>query len=245
MAQSWPANIESASSVALALSVWLFYLVDRWLDGLSHNPALISARHVFYRRQRRPLAALIAVVAAALTYSCTRLSKPMLVYGTLLGVLAVLYLFSVHVRSGAMRRWYSKELAVGVIFAMGTSLAPWAGSKTSFLHAAAAVSFAMLCTLNCAAIEVWESSSFRVKTRHHALTAGLVRRFVLSMQATAAVAFVLAIVGSGPEVFAALTVSALGFLAVHQMANYCSAETLRLLIDLPLLSPIVFLTLRV
>ena len=162
----------------LMLSVWLIYAADRWLDvwkrpaangdrSPTSNQTLLAdhqrdreaailqepARHRFYRRHwRRMLPVWIAAFAMATWLAWTRLPPILFERGiALLAAIGVYFAF-VHF---APWRWWPKEFAVAILFAMGTSLAAW-GHVRSPVDVATIVLFCALCWINCAAIERWE-----------------------------------------------------------------------------------------
>jgi hypothetical protein len=138
-----------------------------------------------------------------------------------------LYLAAVHLAPGLLRRAGSKESAVAVLFGMGATLAAWPGVQTS-IDVLAIVLFSCLCWMNCAAIEDWEHG--------HALRPSVV-----------AAAAVVALTAAGllqqhrPILGAAETAGALGLVLLDRSRGRYSAEALRVLADVVLLTPIVFL----
>ncbi len=81
---------------------------------------------------------------------------------------AILLALSVWVISGWAERIFPKELAVGVLFAAGTTLPVWSvrGGSREFWGSFAL--FAVLCSLNCLAIECWEFN-WKDERRHSAV----------------------------------------------------------------------------
>jgi hypothetical protein len=136
------------------------------------------------------------------------------------------YLITVH---GVPKLWAkpgSKETAVGVFFALGVSLVAWPMVRT-WVDVLAIVQFCVLCWMNCSAIEDWENG-------HHA------RASVLWGAASVAVAAVL-LLRERPVIACAETASALGLVALDRIGRRASPEAMRVLADVMLLSPLLFL----
>jgi hypothetical protein len=235
------ATFDRLAAGLLVLSVWLIYAADRWLDvwktpakfEARQNGALLTnfettqepARHRFYRRHwRRMLPAWIAVFAMAAGLAWTRLPPVLFERGiALLAAIGVYFAF-VHF---APWRWWPKEFAVGILFAMGTSLAAW-GHVQSPVDVATIVLFCALCWINCAAIEVWE---------HHELADWPVRLAAIAVGLIA----VIFLYDQRPILCGAETASAFAFVALDRARHRLSPEALRVLADIALLTPALFL----
>lgn len=82
-----------------------------------------------------------------------------LLAGLKLAAAVVIYLLSVHL-SPRIARLLPKELAVGILFAVGTALPVWSRDRASSVDWEFSVGlFALLCSLNCYSIECWERNS--------------------------------------------------------------------------------------
>lgn len=144
-----------APVASLGMAVWVVYAADRTLDawrGLGPR-----ARHDFYRRRWRALApAWLMAIAAGAWMAWTALPGEVLRNGGFMTVAVALYMGTVHLKPGWFRAAGSKEAAVAVVFALGTSLIVWPtlGSVIDVLPIAL---FAALCWINCVAIEDWET----------------------------------------------------------------------------------------
>jgi hypothetical protein len=150
---------------ALALVVWLIYLMDRILDALRASDArLLKERHLFSARHRNALLSVIALGGAAAAWLVRdELSAREIHAGLVLSAIVGLYMLAVHLPGHAPRRLLPKEISVGMIFAAGTMLPVWTHAPV-FAGAPAALAitrwtlFALLCSLNCVAIECWENA---------------------------------------------------------------------------------------
>jgi hypothetical protein len=259
------ATFDRLAAGLLVLSVWLIYAADRWLDvwkkpvkdriryPISNRTPLVDhegereteretivldqvfieaarepARHRFYRRHwRRMLPVWIAVFTMAAWLAWTKLPAVLFERGlALLAAIGVYFAF-VHF---APWRWWPKEFAVGILFAMGTSLAAW-GHVRSPVDVATIVLFCMLCWINCAAIEHWEQGkrhwSAEWPVRLAAIAVGLVALIFLYNQR--------------PILSGAETASAFAFVALDRAKHRFSPDALRVLADIALLTPILFL----
>lgn len=232
--------------LALALAVWLIYASDRLLDVLRASVQPETARHRFHSSYTKRWFTSVTIVTAALTAVCCFLRPPVLTGGLLLGFGIALYMAAVHILPRAVHCALPKELHVGVLFAAGTCLAPLCNGGWTGQFVPAAVLFAAICCLNCCAIEVWEWDTIR-GAPPHAITRWCVRNLEPILWFVAAIATVLLL---GPrsvhapgheQLYAALILSCLGFLAIANLRLRISTELVRMLVDLPLLSPILFL----
>ena len=220
------ARLETLPAVLLALAVWLIYAADRMLDawrGRDRQP-----RHEFYRRHwRAVLPVWCAVLAAGAWLAGTQLSAAMLAPGAALGSGAVAYLAAVHLAPGLWNRAGRKEAAVAVLFALGASLAAWPEVETAS-DILSILLFAGLCWMNCAAIEDWEHGRE-------------LRTSIVAAAALVALAAALLLREHRPILGAAETAAALGLMLLDRIRPRVSPEALRVLADVALLSPIVFL----
>jgi hypothetical protein len=237
----WPAI------VALALSTWMIYAVDRLLDGRSPGASSMSLRHKFSSRHRTSILTFVSLAVACLLWTCQHLKAVVFQDGVwMLGAVAV-YFAIVHFAPPAIRRLWPKEVAVGVLFALGTCLATWAlagrgepaGARPALI--APALLFAALCSLNCMAIEVWECGRTGKTSPIHPLTAWVGARVQFTALAIAALALVFMPMGPLRPLFVAGFLSAASFVWLGERSDSLPLNTLRLLADAALLSPLVLL----
>lgn len=112
----------SSRSIALFLVVWSIYLADRLLD-VARRPVPGTRRHLWAARHRHWLAALLALTSVTTVSLAPHLDRALWTRGGLLAG-AVLVYFAV------FRRWRfrsprlpSKEIVIGLVFALGIALA--------------------------------------------------------------------------------------------------------------------------
>ena len=151
---------------ALAMGTWLFYVADRLLDARFSPEAMLQERHRFHDRHRRWFLAIAAPVALALAVLVARMPQSLITSYCVLGALSLLYLGLVHLPArarGTSLRYFPKEFAVALLFAAASALPAWdearrraAGIPRHHPLLTLCPLFAVLCWLNCVAIEDWE-----------------------------------------------------------------------------------------
>ncbi|QHT69815.1 hypothetical protein GXP67_25795 [Rhodocytophaga rosea] len=105
----------------LGAVVLLIYTVDHLFDA-QHIPGKpVTGRHLFHWQHQRELLVFTAILTlftafAALLFLPSRL----IVFGTVLGTLVLLYLWLVNtLKSGQARRWFHKEVCVAFVYTAG------------------------------------------------------------------------------------------------------------------------------
>ena len=151
---------------ALALGTWLFYVVDRLLDARLSPQATLQERHLFHDRYRRWFLVAAIPVTLALTMLIARMPRSLLLSYFVLGVFSLLYLGLVHLPSrlrGRSLSHFPKEFVIALLFAAASALPAWdearrraAGMPRPHPLLLLCPLFAVLCWLNCIAIEDWE-----------------------------------------------------------------------------------------
>ncbi|HYV63734.1 MAG TPA: hypothetical protein VE958_13715 [Bryobacteraceae bacterium] len=213
----------------LAVAVWLIYVADRTLDAWRGTPgAADQPRHEFYRRHwRMVLPIWTAALGAGGWLAWSRLPGPLFIEGVAVASLTGLYFAAVHFTPSVLRRAGSKESAVAVLFGLGASLAAWPGVQTTS-DVLAIVLFSGLCWMNCSAIEDFEHGRE-------------LRPSVIVAAGVVALTAACLLQHQRPILGAAETAGALGLVLLDRMRGGYSAEALRVLADVVLLTPIVFL----
>ncbi len=148
----------------LSLATWLCYVGDRTQDARASLEAReLRARHRFYgswwQNRRSSLIALVSVAAlTCATIALLGLSTPLLLDYVALTLASLLYFAWVHSGRERTARVLAKEAIVAIIFALGCVLPAWSSASPShrLLLVPAGALFALLCWLNCVAIERWE-----------------------------------------------------------------------------------------
>ena len=231
--------------VVLWLGVWLIYLADRLADSArSDGTDGAAPRHVFSGDRRRLLRPLASLVAAALTtLTPCWLPRDEFLAGLWLLASAAGYFWLIH--CWPVRGWAGflpKEAVVGAMFGAGTaffvvcrsphlSRAFWLGTGL----------FGSVCFLNCALITRWERHAHDLHERSSLLNA-----FPRLSARLGAVAILLAAASLGAcwltdsPVAAPAAVSALLLACLDRRSSRLSADALRVLADLVLLTPWLF-----
>jgi hypothetical protein len=157
-------GLRAASALALVLAVFLIYVVDRLLDGWADaNGAAWQERHRFCARHRRMLLAsaglaALGIVVLAASWMPIRETKA----GVALASVVALYILAIQLWRGLAAQLPSKEWAVGILFAAGTTLPVWSrAGKLDVPTWLLIFLFALLCALNCVSIDFWEGDKER------------------------------------------------------------------------------------
>jgi len=141
----------------LFLAVWEVYFADRWLDArIGRHES--TERHRFHRRIGGLgwlIQAVVCVIGLGLAFQC--LNREGWLAAGAVGAATAVWFASTHL-DGAQLGWLPKEAGVGLVFAAGAALQPWALTELpkGGLLVGAGV-FAVVCIQNCASITVWES----------------------------------------------------------------------------------------
>ena len=222
-------SLGTLPAALLAVAVWLIYVADRTLDAWRGAPGSAEQpRHQFYRRYwRAVLPVWIAALAAGFWLAWSRLPGPLFVEGLAVASGTALYLAAVHLAPGLLRRTGSKESAVAVLFGLGASLAAWPGVQTTS-DVLAILLFSCLCWMNCVAIDDWEREK-------------QLRPSVIAAAAIVALVAACLLRDHRPILGAAETAGALGLVLLDRTRGRYSTQALRVLADVVLLTPIVFL----
>jgi len=224
-------SLSPASRVALPLAVWVIYLIDRLLDTAHGMHAQLAARHNFYCVYRGLCYVLTCGASCLLITSVFYLPAAVFKNGLFTSCVVALYLLVVH-RHG-WRRWLPKEAVVGLVFAVGSVLAPF----TRTLHPeplfVPALIFGFLCWMNSSAIEVWEGGSV------DSVSAWLVSH----MKIVTAMVCLCCLLVSSRNLARALFIASLGLWIVTDRHRKLSAPALRVWVDIPLLAPLLMLSL--
>jgi len=157
-------RISISALAVLGLGTWLIYVADRLLDArpsrrVAGFAAKLRERHFFHARHCRTLLAVAWPAALALLWLIARMPGVDRRNDAVLFAVAMLYFGSVHLAVPRARRWFAREITVGLVFALATAVPAWSQTAGSKTHLALLVLiFAALCCLNTIAIEVWEQS---------------------------------------------------------------------------------------
>ncbi len=228
--------LRPAGRLALGLTVWAIYLLDRLLDARKPSPLSEPARHRFYRRHSRFMTALLAIVIAVDAGIAIRWLRPAVLDNGLIplaGVLAYLAIF--HTSGWAIK--FPKEVAAAMLFTAGTFLTAWTALPRPALTWPA-IAFFLLCLANIVAIEAWESRESIPAL--HPLTRWLTRTYLFWVPSAV---IVCALLGR-EEWYASIAISGAACAMLFWFGRGLSLEARRVLVDGVLLTPLLFLMLR-
>ncbi|MFL6540775.1 MAG: hypothetical protein ACJ8HU_08430 [Chthoniobacterales bacterium] len=246
-AKSFGIAVANGGTVALFLTAWLIYLADRLGDNLSlRSGERMSLRQQFSLRRRGCWVAAISFVALAdIGFVVTQLDRQAIVVGAVIGSCALLYLLINRFGPALWRVLPLKETSIGFIFAAGTMV----GLLRSLTSAAlpAWLLFAVLCSLNCIAIAVWERGLDAAQNRVSIATAfPRVRHLLLPALAIVCLTSAVLVLHSttARALYLCLTSSALLLGAVHIRRDRLQPDLRTALADLVLLTPVIALLIR-
>ncbi|MGH9571923.1 MAG: hypothetical protein ACRD40_00115 [Candidatus Acidiferrales bacterium] len=239
-------KIPVATVAVVALAVWVIYLADRLLDGwLTIDKRILKERHRFCYRHRFAVFAfgvLGAFAGAWLTYHSLDGAEART--GLLLSAVLALYMMCVHVGGPAVSRLFPKEAIVGVLFAAGTALPVWCHPRAFSWDALYSwLLFALVCVLNCLAIQCWEDEiAVRGRVGAQSRFAGWSTSRIPTFATGTAL---LGIAGhwllrSDSNAIAAAGTAALLILLLNSLRTRLSGHALRVLADAALLIPAAF-----
>lgn len=252
----WQAIVADAAGVSLAwpeqfvlaVSVWLAYTTDRWIEAWRlDDTAIQTPRHRFHRQWRWPVAIAAGLTLAAdVSVAGTRLDARDLLLGTLVTATVLTYLLS-HQWLHRHAPWrVPKEVCVAVLLTAGVWL--FLRDATGWRLWAPLALFGLLCLTNTALISRWEAD---VDRRHGqsslALQSPHAARLIAWLPVVSLTAAVAALV-VGPadaRVPAACAAScALLFVLIDRVQPRVGWPLARVLSDLALAAPLVVLVLR-
>jgi len=231
-----------AEAAVLFLTVWVIYVSDRLLDARhAANLYLLQSRHRFSKRLTPQLLCLAGLAAAIALWLATKFLSPREIRsGVCLSAAVLLYLLTIHGRRGTVLRAFPKEMMVGALFAAGTSLPVWA--EHAELRGAACLPillFALLCSLNCVAIECWETTLADVPrlevSQWVRWASSRLNLLALALAALACAALLANPLPSSPSLFLASALGALLILFLNVSRYRYTLSALRVLVDAALL----------
>lgn len=118
------AQISSSTILALSLTVWLIYTIDHLLDARKVRSQTALFRHLVHQKNAPYLIGLAAIALMMLVYTMQFLSREILAYGIVLGIVVVAYLIFVHfIRK---KPYWGKEWFISVVYATGICLPTFA-----------------------------------------------------------------------------------------------------------------------
>jgi hypothetical protein len=229
--------LRPAGRLVLGLTVWAIYLLDRLLDARKPAVILEPARHRYYRRHSKIMAAILALALAADTIVAILWLRPAVLHDGLIPLAGVLiYLAAFHLFGKSAK--IPKEIAAAILFTVGTFLTAWSALPRPGL-AGPALAFFMLCLANMVAIEAWEWRELPNDASHapHPWTRWLARTYLFWVPLAV---IVCAFMGHNAW-YASIALSAGACALLFWFGRRLPLEARRALVDGVLLSPLLFL----
>lgn len=240
------APLRFGDRAALFLTAWLIYLADRFVDARSlRSDSPASVRQRVSLRHRRASIVLIVMVALLEVAAIHALDRNTTLNGAIIGVIAISYLLA----NAFTRVWHRlpiKEIAIGALFAAGTVLVPLTRGTATAPVWSAAISFAIVCALNCICIAAWERELDAVQGKETLLTRwpGGQKLIVPACVLLAAVDMLAAGTNSCRPLFLCIAGSCALLAVLHATRAHIARDSLTALADLVLLTPVIPLLAR-
>jgi hypothetical protein len=243
-----------ASTLAMAVAVWMLYASDRLMDArlLDAQPIhhdTLEVRHRFHHRHRTAFLTGILIASGGLGFLLPRLEPSSIHLYLILGGLVFGYFILIHVTSSAEAQQkfahrMPKEIAVGIFFAAATFIPTVARQPQLRLALLPpALLFATLCSLNCLFIYAWEHPTSNTLHPAHATTRVALNHLPLIATTIALAGVALALLDHHTlwPIPVATAIAAILLLALHRRHRHIQPTTLRAAADLALLTPTLLL----
>lgn len=236
--------------LALGLTVWGLCAADRLLDAMLHGgEGRLPLRHETHRRLRRALVVLVPLALAGTLAIALRL-LPLAIFGYALGAAVMVAGFFATATFGGSHGEipYAKNLLGGLTFAYGSAIGAhvyvFSEDVFSLLRSPEMLSFALLCSLNITAIDLWEHSR-RAGDPEVGSADELTLTLPLALLAGFALLFALQ---AGPDsplrpFYVAILVATAGLLGINRVQHRLPADALWLAADACLLAPWLYVVL--
>jgi hypothetical protein len=247
-------HLPLASTLAMAIAVWILYAADRLMDArlLDIDPTHhedLEARHYFHYRHRTAFLTAILLAAIVLAALLPRIEAEAIRLYLILGGLVSGYFLLIHAtRNAATQQKVAhrlpKEIAVGLFFAAATFIPTVARRPDLRLPLLLpALLFATLCSLNCLFIYAWEHEDSHTNRPAHAITRLALRNLPLStlLLTLSAAALTLFSHQAPWPIPCAIAYSAALLLLLHNHRLTIAPVTLRAVADLALTTPLLLL----
>ena len=244
-ARVFGADLPPVFHLILGLSVWCIYLADHLYDSIrAPETDVLTDRLRFTRRHSSTLSAITVAAATANLFLIIRHVPGSLIVTGLItaGLLGVYYLIRLK-GNARLASAIPREILCGMIFALGCVIAPHAflanGSGWAFFFAT--ILLGLVCSANCLLISVWEKeediagNARSIATSPSRLIPQLAKALTGLILLAAAMSFV------GPwQIHLAVCLSTLCLRVMLRFEKRLSQQSLRVLADAVLLSPLLF-----
>ncbi len=233
--------------VSLGLAVWVIYVADRLLDASIHTGTTgrLEARHAFHQKYRKFFVIGAGIASITTLYLVVRYMQSPIYHYLMIGAVLVAGFFGLLMLSSqeSSEVPHTKNILAGVTFAFGTAMMAHhylpAFGIPEMLKSREFLCFAVLCTLNISAIDLWEhahrATDIEVKASDE-----LALTLPLTLLGGASLVFALLDDGmvTRPFFYSTLTGAALLQILNRSRARF-SIDALRVLADVALLLPLI------
>jgi hypothetical protein len=248
-------HLPIASTLAIALAVWMLYAADRLMDtrlidiDFTRHHKDLEARHYFHHHHRSAFLLGILLASIALTTLLPRLEAEAIHLYLILGAFVSGYFLLIHAASSAatqkrLAHRFPKEIAVGLCFAAATFI-PTVARRPDlrFTLLPSALLFATLCSLNCLFIYAWEHATPNTNQPTHAITRLALRNLPPLTLAVAVFSAALTLLDHHAPwpIPCATAISATFLLFLHKQRHAIPQVILRAAADLALTTPLLLL----
>ena len=137
----------------LGISVWIIYIADHLLDGLTNGVRVRiwinqAPRHRFIAKHRSLFIFLVGIFLFVDANLALKLTEPLLLAGIFLSVIAFVYL-AINAWLLSNNKWFrGREIIIALIFSLGSGLVPLMQSQRPELIIRSLFFFALLCAIN-------------------------------------------------------------------------------------------------
>ena len=243
-ARVFGADLPAVFHLILGLSVWCVYLADRLYDSI-RAPSIGSQtdRLGFTQRHFSALCCVALTAGVANLFLIIRYVPRSLILTGLItaGLLGVYYLIRLK-GNARLASAIPREILCGMIFGLGCVIAPHAflANNLGWDYFFATILLGLVCSANCILISVWEKdediacNAHSIATTPSRLIPHLAHTLTLLIILAATMAFF------GPwQIHLAVCLSALSLRMMLHFENRLSQQSLRVLADAVLLTPLL------
>jgi hypothetical protein len=245
-AKSFGIQLHPAALAVMGLGVWIVYVVDRIMDGLRQPWLQLeeTPRHRFYRVNRATVLPWVGVVCVVMLLISTEISLARFKCFVVAACAVAIYFAVIHFGPRSLKCQLPKELAVAVLFASGVGM-PVLMASSSKDFVAVIGAFAAILWINAVGIECWEARLRVIELRpwKPKLTKILGRHLPGASMVVGIGSALLAASGLRSEapLYGAIALSAVSLAVLDLAQESLSCDQLRVLADVALLSPLLFL----
>ncbi|MBX2914108.1 MAG: hypothetical protein KF856_02430 [Cyclobacteriaceae bacterium] len=157
--------------VALGLTVWIIYTIDRLMDVRQLKQAAISERHKFHQNNYKVLSVAVGLAIVVVCILAVFIRPSVLIGGLVLAPLIAVYLL-------LQKKLPIKELAVAVMYTVGVLLPAWPGRWNLLLQEAAMITQLFFIALTNLLLFAWFETAVDQAMGQHSLATRLGKQVV-------------------------------------------------------------------